>query len=101
MSTNKQPESVPEGARHTPGPWSVIRCYSVRMIHHDPETAHESTMLARVETRRNADEAEANARLIASAPDLLEALQACKAVAMDALGNTQTARVELLKDIVW
>lgn len=58
---------------YTPGPWSVT---AIRTIHHKPKTAHESTMLARVESRRNPDEAFANAQLIAAAPELLEALKA-------------------------
>ncbi len=75
----------------TPGPWSVTRGI-IRSIHHHPDITHESTMLARVETRRNADEADANARLISAAPDLLKERDALRPLCEEMLAALQGLR---------
>ena len=60
-------------ADHTPGPWRVLfpgiydveNPYPIAKVH---------------KTERNGPEIDANARLIAAAPDMLEALEAAKRV---------------------
>lgn len=52
-------------AKHTPGPWFVD---GVRFVRQEPAPRH---VICRLPTTRN----EGDARLIAAAPDLLEALQ--------------------------
>jgi len=58
-----------EQAKHTPGPWSVE---SDTRIEYGPILAGEGFCVATVS--RDPREWKANARLIASAPDLLEVL---------------------------
>jgi hypothetical protein len=65
-----------ENNMHTPGPWKF---YSVGRPSH-PDGIYliltDNDVRAIVETFHDSDEDEANARLIAAAPNLLEALQA-------------------------
>ena len=64
-------------ARHTPGPWTVTRV-SKSTILKDIYVSASPERIARVvvpATASSISEYEANARLIAAAPDLLEALQ--------------------------
>ena len=68
-------------SKHTPGPWEVMPRYWYQgffKIHHKQRgKGVSSLMLARVTVRPSwKDEQTANARLIASAPELLEALEA-------------------------
>jgi hypothetical protein len=68
-------------AQHTPGPWE-----EVGLVIYGPDNIR----IADVESRRGDatyDEAEANARLIADAPELLDAL---KGVLRDAEGYLRT-----------
>jgi hypothetical protein len=63
-------------AKHTPGPW-VVRgadTYRWQIEHGDVKTA---TVVARVTTppKGGTDASDANAHLIAAAPDMLEALE--------------------------
>lgn len=59
-------------AKHTPGPWkATLRTVTA------PETEDRLPLDVRL-YGGNADDNRANARLIAAAPDLLEALQECK-----------------------
>lgn len=72
----------PQKATHTPGPWLVRLGHTGYVIrdHEDDKTADR---IATVHNGINAgwgDEALANARLIAAAPDLLEAAEAGVAV---------------------
>jgi hypothetical protein len=54
-------------SNHTPGPWRVIGLgYAIYQVEKHTETASFSSF---------SEQSEANARLIAAAPDLLEALQ--------------------------
>lgn len=59
---------------HTPGPWFVFPHGEERMWHVGP--AQHSVVFV-----REVDDAEANARLIAAAPDLLEACEMLREVA--------------------
>lgn len=62
-------------AKHTPGPWSMFsNGFAVGVCTHDSDVAwtfFEDRGL--LDTARSRDEDEANARLIAAAPDLLQA----------------------------
>jgi len=65
-------------SKHTEGPWS----YEVRPNHAGPApryviTSETTDRIAVISERGGAASPEANARLIASAPDLLEALELC------------------------
>lgn len=67
-------------AQHTPGPWTAQNngrdIISIQHSNNDPGAI--SMTLAKVTARMTwRSQAEANARLIAAAPDLLEALKAC------------------------
>ncbi len=58
--------------KHTPGPWTVDASNSI----HGPGNDPEKTMLAAVRFQGGANNrGDANARLIAAAPDLLAALK--------------------------
>jgi hypothetical protein len=63
--------------RHTPGPWEVDRYYWTlqRRLFGDDEP--EVQIIGRISETED-DEREANARLIAAAPELLEALKECE-----------------------
>lgn len=72
-------------AKHTPGPWSVCEHSWCETSIRAPSTDHALCRLDinhATEESQEADEAQmaANARLIAAAPELLEALKACAAV---------------------
>jgi hypothetical protein len=61
--------------KHTPGPWKINPRASLHIVSNDNKT------IASCSSSQNGDNLEteqANARLIASAPDLLEALQTTK-----------------------
>jgi hypothetical protein len=59
-------------AKHTPGPWEVDRFYwTIQRRMFGPDEP-EVEVIGRL---TNGEEAEANARLIAAAPELLKALQ--------------------------
>ena len=57
--------------KHTPGPWSVDDNHGKRYI----EPIYSNEPIAEI-CKKKGDEYTANARLIAAAPDLLEALEA-------------------------
>jgi hypothetical protein len=60
-------------SKHTPGPWKI---FGARAENGTSQEIHaESKFIARVFMNGNPMEREANARLIAAAPDLLAALQ--------------------------
>lgn len=58
---------------HTPGPWNISGAGMDRLIYSDSDQAWD---LAIVRCGGNDRQTEANARLIAAAPDLLAALEA-------------------------
>ena len=74
-------------ATHTPGPWAyesdhTHRQYNIRMLGHPIGTKDEAKHICTVNNlpphvlaNRDPSTAEANARLIAAAPELLEALE--------------------------
>ena len=65
-------------SRHTPGPWVIARMSHSQIYVTQPQDRPDRTPGYYAEVRRftpNHDEVEANARLIAAAPDLLEALE--------------------------
>ena len=66
--------------KHTPGPWKFEHSEDIDLPNHVAISANTHTMLAQVVWKMENDEyspqCEANARLIAAAPDLLEALEA-------------------------
>ena len=67
-------------AKHTPGPWTAQNdgrdIINIQHSNNDPGAI--SMTLAKVTARMTwRSQAEANARLIAAAPELLEALKAC------------------------
>ena len=72
-------------AKHTPGPWKV----SMNQIKSNYDT------VAQVFTHLVQGRNEANARLIASAPDLLEALEDCVAVMDRELAGLKVIQPEL------
>jgi hypothetical protein len=58
--------------QHTPGPWRVFDAFTDPEIVTDRPTARETESLVQFKGQRNA---KANARLMAAAPELLEALE--------------------------
>jgi len=62
--------------KHTPGPWKIIRLDNEVYINPDRESG-EYALIARINGTHRRDSQEANARLIAAAPELLEALKEC------------------------
>lgn len=54
-------------SKHTPGPWSYTKC----------RCGHPYCTQFEISTQRSAGFEEADARLIAAAPDMYEALQQC------------------------
>ena len=71
-------------ARHTPGSWhlELLPNGAFWVMTHAPlDMQDPPTIARRGEWGHNAEQSHANARLIAAAPDLLEALQACVEVA--------------------
>lgn len=61
----------------TPGPWELAHSHE-RKGHLLTEVYKGRENLASIHAYENHDEAEANARLIAAAPELLEALEECQ-----------------------
>ncbi|OEU68418.1 MAG: hypothetical protein BBJ57_02315 [Desulfobacterales bacterium PC51MH44] len=74
----------PEKSKHTPGPWQKIQSVKDRKTFiiqaHKSQGAFGSYQIAKVKSALNADfpMTKENAKLIAAAPDLLEACQAAK-----------------------
>lgn len=64
------------GAKHTPGPWHMLKARGCAFQIGDDADSNGATILAtRFEWEGRADEMLANGRLMAAAPDLLAALQ--------------------------
>lgn len=82
METSKFPQVTTKGTtKHTPGPWEVGR-YGVNDF--EIQGNHRKLAVVYDYERIPAGEAIATARLIAAAPDLLEALLAVQRVCKDA-----------------
>jgi hypothetical protein len=62
--------------KHTPGPWAVDGAFGDYIVGDHSHAGMHGALQAPVANLRNCANIEANARLIAAAPDLLEALQA-------------------------
>jgi hypothetical protein len=63
--------------RHTPGPWRVFDVFSDVEIVTDRKDALETESIVQFKGQRNA---EANARIMAAAPEMLAALELCEDV---------------------
>ena len=61
--------------RHTPGPWRVFDAFKDLEIVTDRPTAHETQSLVQF---KGQDNAAANARLMALAPEMFDALELCE-----------------------
>ena len=75
-------------SKHTPGPWEVLRVDNILAIMPDPIRGKPDSFLGIAtvqehDEERSAGRIEANARLIAAAPELLEALKAITKVNME------------------
>ena len=69
-------------AGHTKGPWEINKIGDMVSIMADPDSSNLDTFLGIAEVwshdgERSAGRVEANARLIAAAPELLSALMGC------------------------
>lgn len=90
------------GAQHTPGPWG-ISSQSVSTIKQFDFMGETSVLIASAQGHDNSgffpsyDERDANARLIAAAPDLLEALKGVLRVADRATDEFDAARAAIAK----
>jgi len=73
--TQLEHKSTDQHASHTPGPWSNERIWDTPECRIHARINGVPMALAEAYTMRNAGEKEANARLIAAAPDLLAALK--------------------------
>ena len=73
---------------HTPGPWSFARVLYGRGKRRCIEAPNGGTVAWATTQSVQATQAEANARLIAAAPDLLEALEETLALALNAFSTT-------------
>lgn len=85
--------------KHTPGPWHVIQHGT--MVVSDPNGDIEKTHIASIvghngDANFNANGLEANAKLIAAAPDLLEALQRLQTAAYNVGGEHVTEHQQLI-----
>ncbi len=64
-------------SKHTPGPWKIeVSEHSIYVFAEDPAKQHPYKIIANFSTMEN--NGLENAKLIASAPEMLEALQAAK-----------------------
>lgn len=61
--------------KYTPGPWEVIHDIGIKVHRSEPIPKGARYAVAQVGVGRGDPQDEANARLIAAAPDLLEALK--------------------------
>ena len=81
--------------KHTPGPWAVDSDGAGWYIEATPERGHSLAFIASPEFQEEPDtsasEAEANASLIAAAPDLLEALNEMTRLALGPTGGCSAA----------
>lgn len=66
-----------EQSKHTPGPWKVSPSTEADFLGVYPDTGRSEFPVAKLPEYIKAEIAEANARLIAAAPDLLAELKWC------------------------
>jgi len=92
-----------EKAQHTPGPWVWQDARTMRHLH-APETSRIGLCVSMPKAGhkgyRQTPEDEANARLIAAAPDLLDACKAVTAELGDAEWGTDKHGADLLYEII-
>lgn len=83
---------MPTNTKHTPGPWEVrhvdTKWVTVARVGYAPTVCHLG----------DAEEVDANALLIAAAPDLLAALVAIEALTYEAQGEMQDGQTK--RDVV-
>jgi hypothetical protein len=72
QATNCERKNTMTQTTHTPGPWRVFDAFVDLEIVSDRPTANATESLVQFKGQRNA---KANARLMAAAPELLEALK--------------------------
>lgn len=93
-------KSSKTGVAHTPGPWSCERIWDTPASRiHARVDGGVPIALAEAFTMRAPGEKEANARLIAAAPDLLEALRGVLRVADRATDEFDAARAAIAKAV--
>jgi hypothetical protein len=74
-------------SKHTPGPWAISSGDFILQNHaavDAPKHGALALVVWKMEDDELSPECEANARLIAAAPDLLEALETCEAFLLSA-----------------
>lgn len=77
-------------AEHTPGPWTLGRTVSGKQWVYGPD----GTRVGKAASGRRESERDANAHLIAAAPELLEALRTAKRVLFEAWSASQAATTQ-------
>lgn len=92
---------MPQSNKHTPGPWWIDHADDVDLPNHVGISSESHGLLAQVvwkmDNHKRTPSCEANASLIAAAPELLEALQGFMEGA-EAMGwNTTKARAAIAK----
>ncbi len=86
--------------KHTPGPWAIDDGLTTRMGGPRIIAPNSKEAIADLwETSRVGTSAEANARLIAAAPDLLHAVKCMKAAFVRHPGNPEERKDALIKAI--
>ena len=87
--------------KHTPAPWIVRKDNNEKftIIHQDEENKSHVAVLDNAPLCEEHGESEANARLIAAAPELLAALEALQDAFIHVEGNTKgnKAKTEVIK----
>ena len=71
--------------KHTPGPWSATHIIGSWWIEDDDPTAFCRRRIAIVDDGAGIESPDANARLIAAAPELLAALEAAREFIIDGM----------------
>ncbi|MBK5213594.1 MAG: hypothetical protein JJE55_08050 [Flavobacteriaceae bacterium] len=87
-------------SRHTKGDWQV-RTHSYNPQHSSAIVSNHTILVADIyiNSHSNCNEAEANAKLIAAAPDLLETLQNIIGV-LEAIGSGDTIIAKAAKEAI-
>lgn len=77
-------------AMHTPGPWRLEGAWDKRQVEYEYLDAGENRHAGNicVVDGKRGELNDANARLIAAAPDLLEALETCREVLAESAGES-------------
>lgn len=96
MNTNTQSTPKPAQVGHTPGPWTYDGMWSLIMAgKYEIAAIHCARTIEDTRKRKRIDETQANARLIAAAPDLLNACKAiCRELEYAFGGHSQMPEME-------